>query len=312
MQDRLNEQVNSLGTAEKKLVADNLMPRMQLWARLIDEIGAYEDLLAGLNNVKNGYDQARQQFEIDILNNIATVNIANDSNSYQRLVNACDNFRQYYVFLVEAKTNILAIGNDLTDIESLKKVVSDAKKQRNEFEKSFTENIQKQTKGSTRTLAKYFEERLNQLKDKKNRLTNPDTWERRRTKWLWALIFAIGILGAIYLYMISNKLISGYEWQVLFLKVTVLTVFYLQYHFATKNYHIYADLVAKYEHLSVISKTMTDFSVAAYEDDILRESVLSNASKTLFGDINTGHQKSVDKEASVFENIINQIPKSGI
>lgn len=310
MQDQLNERVNALNTAEKELVTNNLLQQMRTWARLLDEVGVNLHLLVGLNNSESSFNQSKQQFEHSILNNISNLNIANDSNSYQRLTDACSNYRQYYNQLVEIKMKILAINNDLTDIDALKKVVSDAKNQRIEFEKSFAENIQKQTKGSTRTLAKYFDERLKKLKDKDNKLTNPDAWAQRRSRWLWSLIVAILVFGCIYLFLISAKLIAGYEWQVLFLKVTVLAVFYLQYHFATKNYHIYADLVARYEHLSVISKTMTDFSAAAYEDEILRESVLSNASKTLFADISTGHMKNAEKESSVFENIINQIPKS--
>lgn len=310
MQDRLNDAVNALGTAEKELVTNNLLQKLQLWARLLDEVGANVHLLEGLNNAESSYNQSLQQFE-GILTSIANLNIANDSNSYQRLNDAVSNYRQYYAQLVELKQKILAISNDLTDINALKKVVSDAKKQKTEFEKSFSENIQKQSKGSTRTLAKYFETRLEELKNPENKLTNPEAWAKQRNKWLWMLIGAIGILGILYCILIVNKWIAGYELPVLFLKIAVLAVIYLQYHFATKNYHIYADLVAKYEHLSVISKTMTDFSAAAYEDEILRESVLSNASKTLFADISTGHQKNAEKESSVFENIINQIPKGG-
>lgn len=309
MQGQLIERINSLGTAEKDLVTNNLLPQIQTWARLLDEIEANIHLVAGLSHADTNYTQSKQQFEQTILKNIEDLNIASDSNSYNRLTEACRNYHQYYGQLVDIKTKILAINNDLTDIDALKKVVADAKKQKSEFEKSFSENIEKQTKGSTRTLAKHFELRLKELKNKENKLTNPDVWAESRTKWLWGLIVTLAVFVLVYGSLINLKIIDGYEWQVLSLKLTVLATVYLQYHFATKNYHIYADLVARYEHLSVISKTMTDFSAAAYEDEVLRESVLSNASKTLFADISTGHLKNAEKEASIFENVINQIPK---
>jgi hypothetical protein len=311
MQDLLLERIKALGTAEKDIVTKNHLIQLETWARLLDEVGANLHVLAGFGNSEAQYNQARQQFEQSVLNYLNTLDLANDPNSYQNLKSQIANFEQYFPQLVDMKTKILTINNDLTDLEAIKRANSEARKRKDELEKSFSEYTQKQAEESTRTLAKYFEARLKDLKRKDNTLTSPEFWAKRRTQWLGALIGAVFVLAILYFVMIQNKLFQGYEWQILILKAAVVAIFYLQYHFATKNYHIYADLVAKYEHRSVISKTMTDFSAAAYEDEILREAVLSNASKTLFSDIDSGHQKSTDKDGSVFENIINQIPRNG-
>ena len=104
--------------------------------------------------------------------------------------------------------------------------------------------------------------------------------------------------------------LSGYELQLTLAKVAIIAILYLQYHFAAKNYHIYADLVAKYEHLAVISETMTDFTAAAFDNEELNTVVYANAAKTLFSEVNTGHLKQISQEPSIIENFINQIPKS--
>lgn len=310
MQDKLSERIKALGTAEKDIVTTNHLGQLEMWARLLDEVGANLHVLDSIGHSDSNYTQSKQQFETNILNSLANLNLANDPNSYQNLKNNISGYRQYFSLLVDMKTKILAINNDLTDLEAIKRANSEAKKRKDELEKSFSDYSQKQAEESTRTLAKYFEVRLKDLKHKDNMLTNPKYWANKRSQWLGILMFTVFALAALQFLMIRSELSLGYEWQILLLKVTVIAILYLQYHFATKNYHIYAELVAKYEHRNVISKTMTDFSEAAYQDQILREAVLSNASRTLFSDIDSGHQKNADKDSTVFENIINQIPKN--
>lgn len=309
MQDKLKSIVDSLGVSAKDVVEKKFLEKLQQWARLIDEVESGMPFIEDISNSQTHFNQTKQQFE-QILNSMDGLDLAQDMGRVAQIEQYYNNFRQQYLEqLTTLKARVIAVTEDKSDINALKRINAEAKRRKEELDKSFAEYSQKQSENSTRTLAKYFDERLKKLKDKNNSLTNPDAWARKREIWLGVLIAAIAILGGGYFWLISEKLIAGYEWQILFMKITVLAVFYLQYHFATKNYHIYADLVARYEHLSVISKTMTDFSAAAYEDEILRESVLSNASKTLFADINTGHMKNAEKESSVFENIINQIPK---
>lgn len=310
MQESLKATIEKLGIAEKDVIERNYLDKLKLWARLLDETEAGMPFIEDISNSQSNFNQIKQQYE-QILNNINGLNIAVDAGRVTQIQQYINNFKQYFNQLVDLKQKIQAVTEDRTDITVLKKVNAEAKRRKEELDKSFSEYTQKQAENSTRTLAKYFDRRLQQLKSKGNKLSNPEIWARKRAIWLGVLIGAIILMGGLYAWLIGSKSIDGYEWQILFLKFTVLAVLYLQYHFATKNYHIYADLVARYEHLSVISQTMTDFSAAAYEDEILRESVLSNASKTLFADVATGHMKNAEKEASVFENVINQIPKAG-
>jgi hypothetical protein len=309
MQDRLKELVAGLGALEQDLVEKKYLEKIMLWARLLDEVEAGLPYIEDISHSRENLNQCKQQFE-HILNSLNGLDIAQDANRVTQIDQYVSGYRQYFNILVELKQKLQAVTEDRTDLNALKRVNAEAKRRKAELEKSFSDYSQKQAENSTRTLAKYFDLRLKELKSDKNQLTNPEAWARKRAIWLTVLIVAIVVLGGAYFLLMSYDAIKGYEWQFLAIKLTVLAVLYLQYHFATKNYHIYADLVARYEHLSVISKTMTDFSAAAYEDEILRESVLSNASKTLFADINTGHQKSAEKEASIFENVINQIPKN--
>jgi hypothetical protein len=99
-----------------------------------------------------------------------------------------------------------------------------------------------------------------------------------------------------YLTMIHNHWIDGYELQVALIKLVVISFVYAQYHFATKNYYVSSDMLHKYEHLAVISKTMTDFIAATFDDDILKENVLSNASKTLFSELRPVTQNKIQKK----------------
>ncbi len=307
MQDRLKEIIESLGVAEKDVVEKNFLEKLKLWARLIDDVEVGLPYISDLSNTQNYFNQSKTQYE-QILNTISGMNIAQDDGRVGQIRSQYDNYRQYVNQLIELKQKIQALTEDTTDVNALKKVVADAKKQRVEFEKSFTENLEKQTKGSQRTLAEHFEARLNELKTDKN--TDPAEWMRKRTFWLRILGGALVVMILIYILLVSNGLIKGYELPVAIAKAALIALLYLQYHFATKNYHIYADLVAKYEHLKVISKTITDFTAASFDNPSLSEAVYSNAAKTLFSELNSGHMKQQPGDSSIIENFINQVPKA--
>lgn len=145
---------------------------------------------------------------------------------------------------------------------------------------------------------------------KTNVATDPDSWLQKRQHWFKWLLGTIILFALSFIFIFANGWLKEYELQLALLKVAVIALLYLQYHFAAKNYHIYADLVAKYEHLSVISETMTDFTAAAFDNEELNTVVYTNAAKTLFSEVNTGHLRQVSQEPSVIENFINQIPKN--
>lgn len=308
MQDRLKELVSGLGTLEKELVEKKFSQKLQMWARLIDEVEAGLPFIEDISNSRSNFDQTKQQYE-QILNSINGLDIAQDANRVTQIDQYYSNFKQYFNQLVDLKLKIQAVTEDRADINALKRVVTDAKKQRLEFEKSFQDSLEKQASGSQRVLASHFKRRLDEIKKEPN--TNPIEWLKKRTIWLWALIGSIILLGGIYVWLISSGSIRGYELTMLALKIAIVGVVYLQYHFATRNYHIYADMVAKYEHLAVISETMTDFTAASFQNEELNNAVYTNAAKTLFSEINTGHTKQVaGSDSTLVENVINQLPRA--
>ncbi len=307
MQERLKEVIESLGVAEKAVVEKNFLEKLTLWARLIDEVEAGLPFISDLNNTTSNFNQCKNQYE-QIINTISGMNIAQDASRVTQVQNYYDNFRQYLAQLIDLKQKIQTLTEDTADITALKKVVADAKKQRVEFEKSFKENLEKQTTGSQRTLAEHFEKRLQELKS--NDDTNPHKWMEKRVFWMRVIAGVLMAMIIVYVLLISCGWIKGYELTVAIVKAALIALLYLQYHFATKNYHIYADLVARYEHLKVISKTMTDFTAASFDNPSLNEAVYANAAKTLFGELSTGHLKQQPGDSSIIENFINQIPKA--
>lgn len=315
MQERLRELVAELGVAEKDVVEKNFLDKLTLWARLIDEVEAGLPYIEDLNNTGSYFQQARSQFE-QILAGISVLNIASDASQVSQIQNYYRNFKQYFNQLIDLKLKIQAVTEDRSDINALRKVLAEAQeqaaaiqKQNLDFEKSFKTNLEKQAKGSQKVLATYFKKRLKELKADDS--TNPAKWLEKRNWWFGTLLSVIGAFAVTYIFIFNNEWFRGYELQLTLIKVAVVAILYLQYHFAAKNYHIYADLVAKYEHLAVISETMTDFTAAAFENEVLNTVVYSNAAKTLFGEVNTGHLKQASQEPSVIENFINQIPKGG-
>jgi len=307
MESQLSTILTGLGGPERSFIEDEYSTTLAKWAKLIDEIDISIISIDGVSNYKANFDQCKSQFQT-ILTYLGEIDIKNNPGRLTDLKNHFQEFKQsYFGTLLDIKKTIQAASSDESDVNALRKVLIDARKERLNFEKSFKENLQKQSSNSQRTLAAHFEQRLKDLKNNDN--TNPEKWIEKRNKWGWILVFVIGVFLIAYVILISSKLIAGYELVVAVSKLAIIALLYTQYHFATKNYHIYADLVAKYEHLAVISKTMTDFIAADFNDQSLREAVLSNASKTLFGELNTGHAKIDQKDVSVFENIINQLPK---
>lgn len=307
MQDRLKDIVANLGVAEKDVVEKNFLEKLSLWARLIDEVEAGLPYIRDLSNTTNHFNQTKSQYE-QILNHIAGMNIAQDAGRVTQVQQYFNQFRQYLNQLIDLKQKINTLTEDTTDIAALKRVVSDAKKQRVEFEKSFKDNLEQQASGSQRVLATYFKKRLTELK--KNEETSPIKWLERRHFWFKTLLIVIACFAASFIIVFALGWLKGYEIQLALLKVAVVTLLYLQYHFATRNYNIYADLVAKYEHLAVISETMTDFTAASFDNEELNNAVYVNAAKTLFSEVGTGHLKQQTNEPSVIENIINQMPRS--
>lgn len=308
MQEQLDGIMAKLGTAEKELVESNFLSKMKIWAHLIDEVEAGLPFIQDIPNIESYFQQIKSQYQ-QLINEIAGLNIVQDASQVTRLQGYFSNFaQQYFERLVDQKQKIQAVTEDKTDISALKKVISDAKKQRIEFEKSFKENLEKQTSGSQRTLAQHFETRLRELKSSDD--TNPHKWMEKRIFWMRVIAGVLVAMIVLYIFLIGSGWIKGYELTVAIIKAALIALLYLQYHFATKNYHIYADLVARYEHLKVISKTMTDFTAASFDNPSLNEAVYSNAAKTLFSELNTGHLKQQPGDSSIIENFINQIPKA--
>ncbi len=307
MQERLNQLISELGVAEKEVIEKNYLNKLQLWARIIDEVEAGLPFIEDISNSTQNFNQCKQQFE-QITNSIQGLNIAQDAGRVTQIQQYVNNFKQYFNQLVDLKQKIQAVTEDKTDINALKRVVADAKKQRQEFEKSFQDSLEKQASGSQRVLAAHFKTRLMEIK--KDPHTNPEEWLKTRSKWLISLILTIVGFAIAYVILIKTSSIQGFELAMLALKVAVVTVLYLQYHFATRNYHIYADMVARYEHLAVISETMTDFTAASFQNEELNTAVYTNAAKTLFSEINTGHTKQVSgSDSTLVENVINQLPR---
>lgn len=316
MQEQLNEIVNSLGTAEKELIEKNYLDKLSLWARLIDEVEAGLPFIYDIPNTGNYFQNTKSEYQT-ILDGVRSLNIVENASRITNLQNRFQNFaQQHFGSLVDQKQKIQAVTQDKTDINELHKVLAEAQeqavtiqKQNLDFEKSFKANLEKQASGSQKVLATYFKKRLKDLKT--NEATDPEKWLEKRNQWFKTLLAAILTAGIAFLAIFNMGWLKGYELQLTLMKVAIIAVLYLQYHFAAKNYHIYADLVAKYEHLAVISETMTDFTAAAFENEELNTVVYTNAAKTLFSEVNTGHLKQVVQEASVIENFINQIPKGG-
>lgn len=308
MKDKeLDEIISGLGATEKSFIQERYLTEIKTWAVLIDQINGYADR----------FDKFSDNFKSELTNNITAfdsllaqikvLNIAEDPSSPEHVKNRYTSFKNSeFSQLLQKKSLLETYSINVADIESLKKLITNAKTEASNFEKSFSESLKKQAEGSQRTLAKHFSTRLAELK--KGDLTNPQSWLRKRTFWGWVLVGAAGAMIGTYLTMIHNHWIDGYELQVALIKLVVISFVYAQYHFATKNYYVSSDMLHKYEHLAVISKTMTDFIAATFDDDILKENVLSNASKTLFSELQTSYTKQDSKETSVFENIINQLP----
>lgn len=315
MQEQLSGLIAKLGTAEKELVEKNFQAKMEVWARLIDEVEAGLPFIQDISNANSYFQQIKQQYQ-QLLGEISSLNIVQDANQVTRIQNHFQSFsQQYFERLLDYKQKIQAVTEDKSDIDELRKVLVEAQeqaaaiqKQTLDFEKSFKTNLEKQASGSQKVLATHFKKRLKELRT--NDDTNPAKWLEKRNWWFVALLSTIVAFAAVFLVIFNNGWLKGYEIQLALMKLAVITILYLQYHFAAKNYHIYADLIAKYEHLAVISETMTDFTAAAFDNEELNTVVYTNAAKTLFSEVNTGHLKHISQEPSVIENFINQIPKN--
>lgn len=308
MEDRIKKAINKLGVAERDVIERNSMgSKLITWARLLDEVRGNLDAVIELPSVQSAFDGANRYYE-NIMKEVESLDVS--SGGITNLKSHYDEFaRSHLQSLLGIKQDIQALSSDTVNTQQLKKLIKDAKQAQLDFEKSFKENLEKQAGGSQKTLAVYFKRRLKELKT--NDATNPGKWMQKRSWWFAILLIVIAIFAVLLIVVFINGWLKDYIIQLTLIKAAAITVLYMQYHFAAKNYHIYADLVAKYEHLAVISETMTDFTAAEFGNEELNTVVYTNAARTLFSEVNTGHLKQVSSEPSVIENFINQIPKSG-
>lgn len=307
MEAKLGEIIAGLGSTERSHVAENYQAELENWAKMIDEINSYETLSVLPENKINDYNEQQRQFDT-LLQRVKALNIAQNSDSIRNLQSYVDSFRRSYYYPMLEFRNLLRVSTlDVKDIEDLRKTIANAKKEQQNFEKSFQESLQKQTTNSTRTLAAHFQKRLEDIKT--NDETSPRKWLRKRSIWLTSLLSSILVLSGLYIVLVVcfGDMAKEYGIQIIIAKAAIIALFYIQYHFATKNYHIYADLAVKYEHMVVVSRTMTDFVAIAIDDEKLRQAVLDTAAKTLFAEVSTGHLKE-RRDSPTFENIINQLP----
>lgn len=309
MLEQVTSIIGDLGKSERSYVEDHFLSEIESWARIIDEIYSYNDMLDTFPDSKRSdLNTYKAQFE-EILNQLRVLDITADPNSIQHLSNRVTQFRNSYYYPLFELLNMLRVNSlGVVEVNELKKTIARAKKEQENFQKSFEENLQKQASGSTKTLAKHFDARLKDLKATDE--TNPKTWLEKRHFWGKILGISLIVLMVVYILGINQHWFDGYEWQVAIVKLAFLALIYSQYHFSTKNYHIYADLVAQYEHMAVISKTVTDFIASAYDDSVLKENILSSSSKTLFSELKTGHSHGGNGDSPVLENIMNNWPKN--
>jgi hypothetical protein len=310
MQDKLQATLNDLGSAERGLVEDQYLNDLKRWAQIFDQVSARPDVLATFGEGQQNEFKGLIADMENVLAHIANLNMVERPTALHEARDRVDSFKNgSYTRLLDFKNRVQGVELDTLDLEAMKKVVEDAKIQAEDFKKSFASSLRKQARGSTKTLERHFNEKIRALKD--GQLTSPEVWQGKRNFWLWVLVGGATGLSLAYVWlMISWPDFPNYAIQIAVAKLVLLGLAYLQYNFSTRNYHISSDQIAHYEQQEVIARTLTDFTATATEDAVLKESILTNATKTLFAEIKTGHLKDRGKDGSVVENIINQIPKA--
>jgi hypothetical protein len=318
MHEKLQLTLDTLGSAEKSLVEEQYGTDLRRWAQTFDQISSRLDVLATFGEpAQNDFQNLVSDMEA-ILADISKLNMLENPTALEHVKNRVVSFKNgAYSRLLDFKSRVQSAEIDTTNLDEIKKVLEDARHQANEYRKqieenskTFAENLQKQAKGSTRTLARHFNDKVKELAT--NDLTSPENWEGKRVFWLRVLIGAALLLPVVYVFvLIICPDLQKYAIQIGIAKLALLGLAYLQYNFATRNYHIAADHIAHYEQQEVIAKTLNDFIATASEDTVLKEHLLANATKTLFAEIKTGHLKERAKDGSMIENIINQWPKGG-
>jgi hypothetical protein len=317
MQEKLQATLDALGSAEKSLVEEQYGADLRRWAQLFDQISARPDVLATFGeSAQSDFQNLIGDMEA-ILNDISRLNMLENPSAIEHVKNRTQNFKNSnYTRLLDLKNRLNAVELDVSSMEALKTALADAQRQADDIKgqveenrKTFAAQLNKQTKGSARTLALHFHDKVKELSS--NELTSPKRWQDKRVFWLKCLVVGAILLPIIYVaVLVFIKDLQAYALQIGIAKLVILGIFYLQYNFATRNYHISADQIAHYEQQDVIAKTLHDFIAAASDDPVLKEHLLANASKTLFAEIKTGHLKEKTKDGSMIENVINQWPKS--
>ncbi len=317
MQERLESTLIQLGSAERSLVEEQYGTDLRRWAEAFDQIYARPDMLAALGDAsQTEFNNLLTDMEA-IYSDISRLNMLENPTALEHVKNRMTGFKNAgFVRLLDLKNRLRAIDLDTSSVDAIRQLLEEAKLQAQEYKnqneenaKSFAENLKKQAKGSTRTLAQHFHDKLKALNA--DELTSPTKWQKKRIVWLRILVIAVVLLPIAYVVLlIVLPELQNYAIQIGIAKLTIVGLAYLQYNFAARNFHISADYIARYEQQEVIAKTLNDFIATASEDSVLKEHILSNATKTLFAEINTGHLKDRGQDGSMVENIINQWPKS--
>lgn len=296
--------IAQLNKAEQEHIKATFYDSLKLWADLLDRVKTMpENSFDSLSNTRHAQYRDSVNDYTSILNDISTLDFKNNAQVLDHIKNRIQSFKDSA--RAEDLANMLSVANaldsEVSNVAELKQLLSRAKKERTMFENSFAKNIERQRRTSTRTLAKHFQSRIDELE--KTDSTNPIKLLESRNKWL-------GVLSITTIVILILNLLGNIDYTIgsLAAKATILFIISAQIYFKQRNFNIYSDLIAKYKHMSIIASTITDF---LHEDtDVeLKNKMIEVGVTTLFSAVDTGHLKNSDfHDNDKITNIIERLP----
>lgn len=306
----LEQTISILGKAEREHIKSEFYEILRLWADLLDQVESIpQNSFESLSETRhNQFNESRNDYSA-ILSDISSLDFKTNAQALDHINSRVLAFKNSG--RAEDLASILSISNALNsearDVAELKSLISRARDERKIFDASFTKNIERQRRATSRTLAKYYRERINEIESEPH--TNPANLLAARNMWSRILVETIVLFSLSYYLLSVFNLISTSEIGLLASKAAILFVLSAQVYFKQRNFNIYSDMVAKYKHMLIVASTLTDY-LHEDTDQTLKTKMVEIGVSTMFSGIDTGHLKQSDfHNNDKVTNIVEYLPK---
>lgn len=327
-----NVDIKSLALNKEKfgvLTFDNAYPKLEKIQKIFIELEDFDYKSSLSKNEFNNIEAYKGSFA-NYLQRLADFDPGRDAGFNKdvrdRYENEIDNFydntrdvlRNLYTYLRQEADIKSRNGKDiqkevLIAQKEAKKLVDELKVELEQVKSKKTNFEIARGQQAAQKFSNYFESQASEYK------IQSDEWLNRRTLlFTWLIIIVVGNF-VLYFYLFTTYKVEMwpklnpdefFTLQYAIAKLVLLSILSYGIAFATKNYHVYAQLETVNIHRKNAADTMNDLIAANPDKEDVRAEIISQAAEAMFRHLPVGHITKGESQSGPMMEIIERITKS--